>query len=54
VYLDGVERRSRATLHRLIAAMGTTRTTELKYMIQGMVPTILAEMNRAHALRGNL
>jgi len=34
--------------------MRSTQTTELKYLIQRSVPTFLADMNRAHALRGNL
>ena len=54
VYLDGVERRSRAMLHRLIEAMRSTQTTELKYLIQRVVPTFLSDMNRAHALRETL
>jgi hypothetical protein len=54
VYLDGVERRSRATLYRLIEAMQSTQSTELKYLIQRVAPTFLSNMDRAHALRGSL
>jgi hypothetical protein len=47
-----VERRFRATLHFLVAAMGATETTELKYLIQRTVPVFLNDMDRAHTLRG--
>ena len=51
VFLDGVERRSKATLHYLVAAMRATQTTELKYLIQRTVPVFLNDMDRAHTLR---
>ena len=51
VFLDGVERRSEATLHYLVAAMRATQTTELKYLIQRTVPVFLNDMDRAHTLR---
>jgi len=53
VYLAGVERRSRWTLYRLIDAMRSTQSTDIKYLIQRTVPTFLADMNRAHALRSD-
>jgi hypothetical protein len=47
-----VERRSRATLHYLVAAMRATQTTELQYLIQRTAPVFLNDMDRAHTLRG--
>jgi hypothetical protein len=41
-------------LHRLIAAMRSTESTELKYLMERMAPVVLAQMGRAHTLRGNL
>jgi hypothetical protein len=51
VYLDGVERRTRSTLYRLIDAMRSTNTTDIKYLLQRTAPTFLKDMDRAHALR---
>lgn len=34
--------------------MQSTQSTDIKYLIQRTVPTFLADMNRAHALRGEL
>ncbi|MEO7218391.1 MAG: DUF4142 domain-containing protein [Gemmatimonadaceae bacterium] len=51
VYLDGVERRTNSTLYRLIEAMRSTNSTDIKYLIQRTVPTFLDDMDRARALR---
>jgi len=47
-----VERRSRATLQYLVAAMRATQTTELQYLIQRTTPVFLNDLDRAQALRG--
>jgi hypothetical protein len=54
VYLDGVQRRTTATLHRLIDAMNSTSVTEIQYLIQQAAPIILREHDRAQALRKSL
>jgi len=54
VYLDGVQRRTTATLHRLIDAMNSTSVTEIQYLIQQAAPVILREHDRAQALRKSL
>ena len=37
-------------LYQLIGAMQSTNTTEIKYLIQRVVPTFLNNMDRAHVL----
>jgi hypothetical protein len=54
VYLDGVARRTKSTLYRLIEAMQSTHSTDIKYLIQGIVPKFLGDMDRAQALRKSL
>jgi len=54
VYLDGVGRRTTATLRRLIDAMNSTQVTEIQYLIQQAAPIILRERDRAQALRKSL